>query len=401
MIKVLTRRLQCDPAQLREYVLNMSSSWEINAQDGDNSHEWMDAALNELDTAILGIVDALEIPTAEVADYLDKCLQGSYWQRRLSRETPELREMQGSIIRGRAQWLWNRTSVQKRRAFFAAGIGFKAGSKIEERLTDIERFLRGAEDGISQGDLDAAEQHVVALAEILYVIGPFIPDDTIADWKALLGYWLRGYALGASTDNDGVGFIQQNVVYRLVWGVEAARLHLQHLHEDEADPPGGTLALCLTYGVPNKASALLMQAGLRSRTLAVTAAANAGIDLSDMDTLRLWVDCLRDGTLPALEWSADDERAEWDVFLSRFDHRNIAKWRVITGTLPVKWHDKHLPSPGEHVRIERTTGRMGRVASVAGESLGTTAIASDIHCHFFTGIVSDDREGIDVRFFGH
>ncbi|MEX2175488.1 MAG: DEAD/DEAH box helicase [Pirellulaceae bacterium] len=401
MIRTLTDRLQCDPTQLREYVLNMSSSWEIVANEGDESHKWMDTALNELDTAILGIIDTLDVSTAEVADYLDKCLQGSYWQRRLSRESPELRAMQESVIRGRAQWLWNRTTVQKRRAFFAAGIGFTAGSRIEERITEIEAFLRGAEDALGQGHLDAAVQHVVALAEILFGIGPFVPDDMIADWKALLGHWLRGHALGASTDNDGIGFIQQNVVYRLVWAAEAARLHLQHLQEEVEDPPGGKLALCLTYGVPNQASALLMQSGLRSRTLAVKAAAKAGIDLTDMDTLRMWVECLRDGTLPSLEWKTDDEHAEWNAFLSRFDHRNIVQWRVICCTLPVRWDVKDVPASGIHVRIERSSGRTGRVASVAGETLGTVKIAGDIHCQFLTGRVSDDKAGIDAHCFGY
>ena len=43
-------------------------------------------ALNELDTAIFGIVDALDLPTEGVAEYLDNCLKSSYWQRRLKNE---------------------------------------------------------------------------------------------------------------------------------------------------------------------------------------------------------------------------------------------------------------------------------------------------------------------------
>ena len=91
-----------------------------------------------------------------------------------------------------------------------------------------------------------------------------------------LGHWLRGTALGSCTDNDGVSFIQDNVVYRLVWAVEAARLHLEHLGTADGDPPGGTLALCLTYGVPNPSAALFMQAGMRSRPQAVRAIEKVG-----------------------------------------------------------------------------------------------------------------------------
>ena len=48
-----------------------------------------------------------------------------------------------------------------------------------------------------------------------------------------------------------MGFIQDHVVYRLVWAVEASRLHLQHLRGMGDSCPGGDLALCLTYGVPS------------------------------------------------------------------------------------------------------------------------------------------------------
>jgi DEAD/DEAH box helicase len=401
IVTVLTDRLQCDAVKLKEYVLNMASTWEVAAKESDKWDEWLDAALNELDTAILGIVDTLDVPTSDIADYLDKCLQSSYWQRRLRREPAEVREVQEHVIRGRALWLWNRTTVQRRRAFFAAGIGFKAGTLIEQNITLIETFLRGAEDALVLGDIDTAERNVVALAEILYTIGPFVPDDPIETWQPLLGHWIRGHALGSCTNNEGIGFIQQNVVYRLVWAVEAARLHLQHLQESEDDPPGGVLALCLTYGVPNQSCALLMQAGLRSRTLAVAAAEKVGMVFTDMPALRLWVDALRDGTLPPVEWTTVDEHAEWNCFLARFDHRDITRWRVVKCTLGVKWQVEAIPASGTHVRLERIgTTRHARVASAAAETLGTTTIAADIHCHHFIGRVGDDTNTIDVLFFG-
>src|SRR5690606_29804253 len=98
-------------------------------------------------------------------------------------------------------------------------------------------------------------------------VGPFQPKNEVADWLSVLGHWVRGTALSEFANNDIVAFIQEDVVYRLVWGVEAARLHLKYTGDIESEIPGSDLALLLTYGVPCKEAAVLMQAGLPSRTV--------------------------------------------------------------------------------------------------------------------------------------
>jgi hypothetical protein len=86
-----------------------------------------------------------------------------------------------------------------------------------------------------------------------------------------LGDWLRGRALAEFASGDAIGFIQSDVVFRLVWAVEAARVQLHALSEAEGEAPGGKLALCLTFGAPSVEAALLMQGGLKSRVVAVGA----------------------------------------------------------------------------------------------------------------------------------
>jgi len=401
IIEVLKSRLGCTAEQLAEYVLNVNSPWEVAAQDGDNWHEWLDLALNELDTAILGVVDVLEMPAEDVADYLDECLQSSYWQRRLQRETPELRLLQEKVIRGRANWLWNYTTSQKRKAFFAAGIGFKAGNALEQRLAELGEFLRRAEEAIASADLETAVKNTVGLAEILFTIGPFVPDDLINDWRTVLGHWLRGTALGSCSDNDGINFIQDNVVYRLVWAVEAVRLHLQHIATTEEGPPGSTLALCLTYGVPNPACALFMQAGLRSRTLAKAVTEKVGVPLADMRELRTLIRKLRKGIIDPIVWNTDTERDEWNQFLARFDHRHIVKWRDVKAVIPVRWHASKPPNHKTRVRVVRIAGgSTGIVSSVSSRPLGETTIPAKIRCDHFLGLVRKDQKSIAVSFFG-
>ncbi len=402
IIQALQSRLGGDHENLKEYVLNETSTWEIPPQEGDDWHTWMQPALNELDIAILGVVDALELPTRELADYLDNCLKSSYWQRRIQREPPEMRQLHEHVIRGRAQWLWNRATVPQRRAFFAAGIGFVAGMSIDQRLDEIGTLLRTAEDALASGDLDTATTTTTALAEILFTIGPFEPEDTFEGWKDLVGHWLRGTALGSCTNNDGVGFIQENIVYRLVWAVEAARLHLLHIQENEMqlEPPGSTLALCLTYGVPSHACALFMQAGLCSRTMATAVADKVGTPITDMKMLCDWVDMLRQKIILPIDWATDDERAEWSRFLRRFDHRDICEWRDIETMLPVQWLS-NPPKPKTRVRVTRLgDGPTARVSSVSFVPIGRTTIPDSIHCNHFTGKVTGNQCSIKTSFFG-
>lgn len=401
ILTVLKARLNLKDDKLKEYVLNATSSWTVSPAAEDKMHEWLNRALNELDTAILGIVDALDLPVDDLAAYLDECLQSSYWQRRIAREPPELRELQEHVIRGRAKWLWSRTKPQERRAFFAAGIGYKAGSAIGEELDAIEEHLKGAEDAITGSDLDSAVSHAVSFASIMFGIEPFVPEESVDDWQTLLGQWLRGTALGSCADDAGVAFIQQDVVYRLVWAVEAARLQIKHTREADEDPPGSSLALCLMYGVPNLTSAVFMQAGLRSRTLAVSVAATVGATISTAKELRTWIRAMKAGEVPDVTWSTEDERAEWAHFLSGFDYQYITRWRDIDVTLAVDWAEQ--PPPHTRVRITRTKegSSTAEVRRVSFALCGKTNLPTNIRCDELTGRVTKDGDTIRVRCFGY
>lgn len=401
ILEILHSRLQCSRRELQEYVLNVNNSWTVEPREGDEAHHLLEESLNELDTAILGIVDTLDLPTEEVAAYLDQCLQSSYWQRRLQRVKPAQRQLQRDVLCGRANWIWNRTNTQQRKAFFAAGIGTEAGSNMETNLEKIGEWLRGAEKGIAEGDTKTAAKYTVAVAKILYTIGPFVPANDVESWPSLLTHWLCGTPLGTFADNEGVSFVQEDIVYRLVWGVEAARLHLAHIGESE-EPAGAVLAACLTYGVPNPSSALLMQAGLRSRIFAIRAAEKAGVSFADMAALRRWIRGLHRGRIDPLRWETDDERREWDQFLERFDHRQLGKWRDIDVTLKVAWNEGAMPKAGIRVRVSRIgdSGR-GAVSNVFFAALGETTIPKDVRVNSFTAAVSENRHHIAASFFGY
>ncbi|MCZ6653818.1 MAG: DEAD/DEAH box helicase [Planctomycetota bacterium] len=401
IISVLQTRLGLSGEALSEYLLNSQSPWTIDAtEDDDKAPGVLVAALNELDTAILGVIDVLELPIEEVADYLDACLQSSYWQRRLQRDDAELKRLQEEVFRGRAHWLWARTNVANRKGLFAAGVGYGAGHAIEEHADRLNVLLRSADEAIQQERVEDAIPEIREIAEIVFAIHPFTREEGNAGWPDLLAHWVRGTALSDFADNTGVGFIQNDVVFRLVWGVEAARLHLHLSSGADSEIPGGSLALCLTYGVPNRCAALFMQAGMPSRTLACSLAERAQVTFADMDELHAWVESIRQGVVPNLQWENEADAAEWHRFFTRFEYRQHATWRDVEETIPVVWIGTP-PGHGEFVRVVATDQeRRATVLTVSLLPIGEALLPETIRSNHLFARVSDDQQSLDASFFG-
>src|SRR5262249_2010774 len=151
-----------------------------------------------------------------------------------------------------------------------------------------------------------------------------------------------------------------------------------HINESE-ESSGATLAQCLTYGVPNPSSAFLMQAGLRSRVLAIKAAEKVGVTFADMASLRQWIARLRRGKIDPVRWDTEDEIREWNEFIARFDHRQQTNWRDIDVSLKVAWKEGTMPKAGVRVRVSRIgdSGR-GNVSNIFLVPLGETTIPKEI-----------------------
>jgi hypothetical protein len=400
IIGILSQRLGCDAHGLAEYVLNSSSPWSVEKKAGDELSEVLEAALNELDTAILGVIDSLDLPTNQIANYLDNCLQSSYWQRRLLRAEAGERELQSKVIQGRAVWLWNNTKPDSRRAYFSSGVGHAAGAAIERSIDQLHDFLSAAEGALAANDTAEAGMQTALAAEILFKIGPFVPGDSMGDMPALLRHWLSGEPLSAYPEKSAVGFIQEHVVYRLVWAVEASRLHLQHLKAGLGEPPGDVLAMCLTYGVSSVKAGLLMQGGVRRRSVAVTAALVLGPEVKDFGSLRSWVRRLREGKVKGPTWGSTDEQCEWDRFLARFDHRNHRRRRLKTVTLRVQWQRVEPPKAKAPVRLSRSAGETDAlVSSISSLLLGEASLPDNVIGNYFTGRVRSDRETVRISAF--
>lgn len=343
---VLAEKLNVGANELAEYVVNNNHFWD-NVADGEgDADKWLRVATNELDNGLLSMIPDLDCDPSVVADRLDEALADSYWARRLAVQDVSQQKAQRGILRSRINWLWQKTDAPRRRGCFAAGIGYTAGEVIASQANLLAQLLTEAEKAIVSGQHDAASLAVIGIAEVLLPVYPFCCDQP-EGWQDIIRGWLSGRPTSQFTDSEGIGFVQDGIVYRLVWAVESVRTELGALGVLPTEAVEGKLALCLTFGTPNIASALIQQAGMSSRTLAVELVAQLGLYFSDTDGLKDWLqDVLKGDVKPALNL---ENQLEWGRFVRQLQTRFGGKWYRGTGTHPVVW-DQPPPPPGSPLR---------------------------------------------------
>lgn len=387
---------------LEDYVLNQQTAIDKIASGDDENAEQMEVILAELDAGIFALVEELECDTSEIASKLDDALQNSLWKRRLAVRELEEQTNQVAMLRGRAQHIWTRTTTPQRKGFFAASIGTESGLQIVEQGQELRQLLELSTDAIKSGDTDQLVLGCCGLAERLFAVHPFQPsmprnweDDT---WKAILEAWIRGATLYRVTDSVGIAFVQEALVFRLVWAIEAVRVVLSSLDEESeesgSDDERTFVAICMTYGVPNVAAARILESGMESRLLAVRLTRELGLTFTTRDELLVWLETVRDSEPISF---SDTERAAWKNFVGRND-RSYERWERRKQSYAFQLGDGVEVNAGDDVRLIPDESGIAEVYTPEFERVGTTE--SELpRGRTFTGVVGSD-DAINVSNFG-
>lgn len=348
-------------SDLEQYVLNQQEAVDKLAEGEGENAEQLEIILAELDAGILALVDELDCDVSGVATQLDNALQNSLWRRRLAvRELPE-QQQQVAMLHGRARHVWSRTSVSQRRGFFSASIGTESGLLIVERSEKLQKLLQSATDAIKSGDVTGVATACIGLAEQVFDIYPFRPklptdwDDNT--WKSVLAVWISGASLSEVLDAAGIAFVQEALVYKLVWAIEAVRLVLSSLESPEVaeeEDERSYVAVCMTYGVPQLAAARLLEGGLESRRLAVRLARELNLSFKTREELLSWLESVRESEPIALSQA---ERIAWQRFVERNDF-SYETWHRGEWTYSFRAGDGAEAAPGTNIRLMR--GKKGR-----------------------------------------
>lgn len=368
-----------------------------------------DGFLATLDTGILSMLGEQDIADDAIEETLDKVLASSLWSRRLLHRNEQAQKMLQAGLAARARFIWGRTTASQRRGYFLAGVGLETGTKLDAEAEELNELLLTANAAILTHDEDAAIAAITAFAEKAFLIEPFAPDDLPVEWRSILRAWLLGETIASlanGQEDEVLQFVEQSLVYRLPWAMEAVRVRA--IANGELLKGGITMedldlqfaVAAVETGTLNPSAAVLMHAGFSSRIGAIIAVTETDAKFTTMRGLRRW---LRTdnvvGRLGAPEWPTFHSHGLWLQFVASLAPAHRQTWYKDKHILKVYWDDA-APSHKVPVRLLDEDGRT-LVLSADFSHLGT--LASPINPNrlgLVLSSVAEDEDYIDVEYLG-
>jgi hypothetical protein len=281
--------------------------------------------------------------------------------------------------------LWRTSTPSQRRGWFLAGLGADAGSELSQVSGHIIALANLAEVAILDADHETAADRLVAIAETVFAVEVFAPETVLGDWQNVLRHWVRGLALGGlSADRVAVAqFIESDLIYRLVWGMEAARVFEAAQGNPDVDTLTGTAVTTIETGTFNRAASILIRSGFDHRLAAISAVISTGATFDSAADMRQWISNLDPAFAFSGEWPTPESRAAWDAFAYRARAPRSRRWsRRIEDVNDVTWYGV-VPDPGAWLRV--TDAGLGKIEiwSTGFDMLGEAAIG-----------LSPERQGV-------
>lgn len=330
-----------------------------------------------LDSAILSLIQH-DIPTEELAEALDEALKSSLWERSLKRESEATNALSKALLDRRASSIWRNSTPTQRKGYFFAGIGFATGQLLDMHADRLNKLLEDADDAFADEDTSTALAAIISIAEIVFAIEPFNPDELPDDWKSILKAWVKGESLSDLAGDKGeeiLEFIEGALVYRLVWAIESVRVRKNANEEDddlEELENAGRSALAIETGTANYSSALLIQSGLASRIAAMKAVADCPTKFDDMRGLRAWLksSCVAKHQENPV-WPTEETAPLWRSFVQSLHVDKLARWHEQNWTAEVDWQISTKPPQGTPLRlVYDLASKHFKVYSLGLETLG-------------------------------
>ena len=389
-----------------EYVLNNPNLWDdsrLKDEQDENDEDEVDATtqrlsadLADLDVAILSTIDQLGADVTQVATLLDETLKGSLWRRTLNRSDALTQTIERDVLISRTTWLWNRTSLQQRTAFYASGLGTEPGSFLDSHREELIDSLAQLHAAFLAGDATAAGLAAVRFATI--VLGhPFFGVRTLPEnWEAALLLWISGVPsadiLEGRTGHDFNRmqiFLQDAIAFKLVWAAEAVRVQAVAMAHPRLAELGEGPALAFTYGVSNRPAALLCQMGLASRTAALWVVEKTNARFDSNFGARIWL--TRHERLLAQRdfWSTADQHLLWMRFATREDIDSPREWKRLQFSHDVQWTGVPLP-PRAFARVVPKSDGTGLVCDPDLYPRGRTTMPFDSTAWSTEAVIGDD-----------
>jgi superfamily II DNA/RNA helicase len=382
LLSRLQRRVGRSVQDLIDYVANNAVAWTAPDVPDESSVErarddW-DRDVATLDTAILSLLGDEEVPDDRVAEALDEVLRSSLWHRRLQRQPRDVQEALTAALFSRARTIWRSSSSLQRRGYFLAGVGLATGQALDAIAPQANNLLIDANSALQVGATEQAVTAIITLAELIFPIRPFVPQEFPVAWRDILRAWLAGAPMEgqAWSGTEALRFVEDGLVYRLPWAVEALRVRA--LANDDRvgdweipvnDYELGLAVPALETGTMSVSAAILIQTGFGSRLAAIKAVQDTAATFASAAELRDWLASEEVvERSKASDWPTPSTHKMWHAFLEEVVPGRSVTWTSRSLRALVAW-DAASPAPAHPVRLRDVNGET-LVFAADGSKLG-------------------------------
>jgi superfamily II DNA/RNA helicase len=363
--------------------LTGGADWAFPVIPGEDPAVTRDAELSWhsnlmlLDTGILSIAGDDDSDPDEVTQLVTDVLRDSLWDRQLRRiEQQAAATLLRELVNGRARFVWAISSAAQRRGWYRAGLGADSGSELGAVAADLVGAIDLAEVAIANNDTNTATERIHAIAAVLFRISQFRPEISLDSWQDVLAHWLSGRPLNELEEDPlrVAQFIESDLIYRLVWGMEAARVYELAQGNPTAEALTGSVVTAIETGTFNLAAAILIRSGFDHRGAAIIAVTSTGADYETATGMREWIRGLDPDVTSSESWPTADSHAAWNDFTHRSGQASRARWRRrIKEVEDVIWYGA-VPDADAWLRVTYAGTRKVHLWSPGYDLLGEAAI---------------------------
>jgi superfamily II DNA/RNA helicase len=401
--------------ELLQYIVNNTATWDFpvvseeTTQTATAERRTWDTHVTTLDTALLSLIGEEDIADADLEAKLDELLASSLWERSLQRRPESVQTLVAQGLKSRARFIWANSTPAKRRGYFLAGLGLQAGHALDAIAPAMNEELVRFNAAVLNGDVDIAITSATALAENIFAIEPFIPDVMPTDWRMVLAAWLRGEPLvdlASGQEDDVLRFVENALVYRLPWAMEALRVRASANGEtvgdfDIDDLELGVAVAAVETGTLSTSASLLIRAGFGSRIAAIKAVNDTAAGFASFVELHRW---LRSEVVRACElapdWPTAETRPLWNEFKSNLRPTPVVEWTETDTVVDALWVTE-TPRAGTSLRVAASAQGTSMFFRPDGHMVGMIGadLNPDRQGHLRADVMEDSSK-VRLRYFG-
>lgn len=360
------------------------------------------SSLAMLDTAILSVIGDESADPADVIAVLADVMRDSLWERQMLRLNDNTATQLRTVVEQRAHFLWNTSTPAQRQGWYRAGLGAVAGGELALAAATIVDMTTTVEASLADGNLGDAADTLTQLAAQVFSISTFARTVPVKDWRAVLAQWIAGQPLSEMDERqmEVAQFIESDIIYRLVWGIEAARVYEQAQGNLAADLVTGSASAALEAGTLSLPAAILLRSGFDHRSAAIKAVADTDADFIDTSEMREWIQNLDQFLAGDPTWPTKSSRGAWVEFTRRQQVRGRRRWgQHILAVEDVDWYGER-PAPGEWLRVIEDDRGTATLWSPGFDRLGTVKVALNKHREGVLHAIYDHDGVLRLRYRG-